>query len=206
MTNRVVGTEVLLATESCYIVKPIHQVWWQGKEFFHNSYFCNGLQDLKTHFLAAAVGHEGGSCENQYQNAVGQIGDGLSGVNRLGEEAENHLVLTRLYVEGTQDIVYPTQLSWLAIDGGSPTWVINLREYHYATLTRINIVGKLVGLVGLDGNLAQCVLSNTIAKLSLEFLLIYSLVAQIDFTLLKTRHVAILVMAYLTNKPRILKA
>ena len=35
MTNRVVGTEVLLATESCYIVKTIHQVWWEGKEFLH---------------------------------------------------------------------------------------------------------------------------------------------------------------------------
>ena len=114
-------------------------------------------------------------------------------------------MFTRLYVESTQDIVYPTQLSWLAIDGGCPTRIINLREHHYATLTRINIVGKLVGLVGLDGNHAQCVLSNTIAKLSLELLISYSLVAQINLANSQNLLVSILGIANLINKPCVSK-
>ena len=85
-------------------------------------------------------------------------------------------MFTRFYIEGTQDVVYPTQLGRLAIDGGSPAGIVNLGEYHYTTLTRVNLVGKLVRLVALDIHGAGGILCNSIAQLCLELLVSHSLV------------------------------
>ena len=112
-------------------------------------------------------------------------------------------MFTWFYIEGTQDVVYPTQLGRLAIDGSSPAGIVNLGEYHYTTLTRVNLVGKLVRLVALDIHGAGGILCNSITQLCLELLVGHSLVTQVDLTHLQNLLIGILGIANLINKPRI---
>ena len=75
------------------------------------------------------------------------VGNGLSGLDALRLEGEHHLVVAWLDVDGSQHIVHSAYLNGVAIDCGCPTWVIHLREYHYSTLCRADIVVELVRLV-----------------------------------------------------------
>ena len=59
-------------------------------------------------------------------NANADISYHLSILERLRMEIEYHLVVTRLHVDGTEDIIHTSQFYRLIIYGSSPSRIVNL--------------------------------------------------------------------------------
>ena len=89
-------------------------------------------------------------------------------------------MLTWLDVDGTQDIVYTSQLDSLAINGSCPSWIVDLREDQHAALAAIHVIGEAVRFITGDCHDAGSILFHSLAQLLLELRIGYGLMAQVD--------------------------
>ena len=94
MSYRVVGTEVLVATQTSHLVETAHKIRRQGQEFLHRL----GLFPVPV-FQKEDTQHD------EYQQGKRHVGDGLRRVHRLWEEGEFHLMLAWFHTQRTEDII-----------------------------------------------------------------------------------------------------
>ena len=118
-------------------------------------------------------------------------------------EIKYHLVSSRFYIQGTQDIIHSAQFCRLSVYRSRPTRIIYFREHDDTTLVGSNLISQIIWLILSQLNNRSIILRHTFTELLLELRISYSFMSQIDLSYLINLLIGIFCIAYLINKPSI---
>ena len=95
-------------------------------------------------------------------------------------EVEHNLVVARLDIDGTQDIVDTTHFGRLSVDCRCPLRIVNLREDNHSTVLRAYVVLQVVRSIVGKRSLGGRVICGTVAQSRLELLVGNCLVMEVN--------------------------
>ena len=115
-----------------------------GKLEFHHGGTDNSTRVVKSGRLSLlpfpidADAEEGK--EHYCQDCQSAVSNRFGDVDSLRVEGHDNLMLACRNLDGTQDIIGPSNLRSLSVDGASPAWIVDLAEDNDSTLLALHLV------------------------------------------------------------------